>query len=46
MLTTFSQLEEQYATAAEESKVKSKKMKKLWIKLGEKKEDLEDLQVP
>lgn len=37
-------LEEQYANAAEESKVKSKKMKKLWVKLGEKKEDLEDLQ--
>jgi len=36
-------LAENYDDAKEELKVKSKKLKKLWIKYGEKKEDLEDL---
>ncbi len=37
-------MEENFSNAVEEMKMKSKKLKKLWIKYGEKKEDLEDLQ--
>ena len=36
-------LEENYSNAKEELKMKTKKLKKLWIKFTEKKEDLKDL---